>query len=114
MVASLAWIGQPVSPEIVEKARSLWSQESEARSQDSEERIRALFNPPAQETALLSPHPPITSSPSFGVTRLPCGLLCRYRGSSTTQVRNWFTAVWQLLRINYLGRSSCPPRVWQI
>jgi len=24
------------------------------------------------------------------------GLLCRYRGSSTTEVRNWFTEVWQL------------------
>lgn len=48
-----------------------------------------------------------------GVTRLTSGILCRYRGSSTAQVRNWFTDVWELLRPSYLGRSSCPPRVWQ-
>jgi urease accessory protein len=83
VVASLAWVGQPVSPEIVEKARKLISKFEIQNS-------------------------------NFGVTRLPSGLLCRYRGSSTAEVRNWFTSVWQLLRINFLGRSSCPPRVWQI
>jgi len=100
VVASLAWVGQPVSPEIVEKARNLWQQNSEFR--------RVTPSPPH----------PLSLSPSLpslaGVTRLPSGLLCRYRGSSTAEVRNWFTAVWQLLRINFLGRSSCPPRVWQI
>ena len=79
VVASLAWIGQPVSAEIVEKARRIEQSHSLA-----------------------------------GVTRLPSGLLCRYRGSSSAEVRNWFTSVWQLLRISYLGKSSCPPRVWQI
>jgi len=49
-----------------------------------------------------------------GVTRLTSGLLCRYRGASTSEVRNWFTDVWQLLRLSFLGRPSCPPRVWQI
>lgn len=49
-----------------------------------------------------------------GVTRLTTGLLCRYRGPSTSEVRNWFTDVWQLLRLSFLGRPSCPPRVWQI
>ncbi|MBW4634160.1 MAG: urease accessory protein UreD [Iphinoe sp. HA4291-MV1] len=49
-----------------------------------------------------------------GVTRLPCGLLCRYRGSATSEVRNWFIGVWQLLRQSFLIRSSCIPRVWQI
>lgn len=100
VVASLAWVGQPVSPEIIEKARNLWQQNSEFR--------RVTPSPPH----------PLSLSPSLpslaGVTRLPSGLLCRYRGSSTAEVRNWFTAVWQLLRINFLGRSSCPPRVWQI
>ncbi len=48
-----------------------------------------------------------------GVTRLTPGLLCRYRGSSTAEVRNWFTDVWQLLRLSFLGRPTCPPRVWQ-
>ncbi len=83
IVGSLAWIGQAVEPEIVEKARVLWHTHH------------------------------ITDSPSQGgVTRLPTGLLCRYRGSSTTEVRNWFTDVWQLLRASFLKRSICPPRVW--
>jgi len=62
VVASLVWVGADVSPEIVEKVRSLWTlaeRQGEA-----------------------------------GVTRLTTGLLCRYRGSSTTEVRNWFTEVW--------------------
>ena len=81
IVGSLAWIGQPVEPEIVEKARVLF---------------------------------PKHSSSQAGVTCLPTGLLCRYRGSSTTEVRNWFTEVWQLLRSPYLNRSICLPRVWQL
>jgi urease accessory protein len=85
VVGSLVWVGADVSPSIVEKARSLWD------GQDA--------------------HP---TRGSAGVTRLTAGLLCRYRGSSTAQVRNWFTDVWQLLRLSFLGRSSCPPRVWQI
>ncbi len=105
VVASLAWVGQPVSPEIVEKARNLWQKNSEFSIQESEFR---------RVTPSSFSHPPLATSQSLaGVTRLPSGLLCRYRGSSTAEVRNWFTAVWQLLRINFLGRSSCPPRVWQ-
>jgi urease accessory protein len=50
----------------------------------------------------------------IGVTQLEHGLLCRYRGASTSEVRNWFTAVWQILRTSFLSRGSCIPRVWQI
>lgn len=81
VVASLSWVGVAVSPELVEKARSLSTSVSQGEA---------------------------------GVTRLTAGLLCRYRGSSTAEVRNWFTDVWQLLRLSFLGRPSCPPRVWQI
>lgn len=50
-----------------------------------------------------------------GVTRtLGQGLLCRYRGSSTTQVKTWFMEVWQLLRTNLLQRPVVKPRVWQL
>ncbi|MGF1525030.1 MAG: urease accessory protein UreD [Leptolyngbyaceae cyanobacterium] len=49
----------------------------------------------------------------IGVTRLQSGLLCRYRGQSTTEVRRWFTAVWSHLRPHYAGRTSVIPRVWQ-
>jgi len=47
-----------------------------------------------------------------GVTRLPAGIVCRYRGHSTTAARRWFLAVWQQLRPRYAGRSLCIPRVW--
>jgi urease accessory protein len=49
-----------------------------------------------------------------GVTRLQHGLLCRYRGASTSEVRNWFIDVWQLLRVSFLNRGKCIPRVWQV
>ncbi|MDF5735464.1 MULTISPECIES: urease accessory protein UreD [unclassified Nostoc] len=49
-----------------------------------------------------------------GVSRLQHGLLCRYRGSSTSEVRNWFINVWQLLRVSSLNRGNCIPRVWQV
>lgn len=50
----------------------------------------------------------------IGVTRLQSGLLCRYRGHSTAMVRQWFVEVWQLIRLLFLGRSSCVPRVWGV
>jgi len=78
IVGTLVYLGQPVSPEIVQQART--------------------FSP----------------SSSHGVTRLENGLLCRYRGDSTTEVRNWFISVWQLLRMSFLNRSSCLPRVWML
>jgi len=82
VVASLAWIGQTVSPEIIEQARILWS----CKERQGE----------------------------AGVTQLISGILCRYRGNSSLEVRNWFMDVWQLLRLSFLGRSVIKPRVWQI
>lgn len=53
--------------------------------------------------------------PTFsGVTRLEYGLLCRYRGNSTSEARKWFTNIWQMLRVSCLNRGNCIPRVWQI
>ncbi|MHC5765638.1 MAG: urease accessory protein UreD [Nostoc sp.] len=49
-----------------------------------------------------------------GVSRLQHGLLCRYRGASTSEVRNWFIDVWQMLRVSFLNRGNCIPRVWQV
>jgi urease accessory protein len=80
IVGSFAFVGQPVEPELVEKARSLW----------------------------------LGTSGEIGVTRLLCGLLCRYRGSSTMEARQWLMAVWQLVRSTHLQRSACTPRVWQL
>ncbi len=83
IAASLAWVGRSVPPEIVQKARMLWADRN-----------------------------PDPNRGEAGVTRLASGLLCRYRGSSTTEVRNWFKDVWHLLRLSFLGRPSCVPRVW--
>ncbi|MFP4120985.1 MAG: urease accessory protein UreD [Coleofasciculus sp.] len=83
IVGTLIWIGQPVSSEIIDNARSLWT----ATQRQGE----------------------------AGVTQTQAqGLLCRYRGSSTTEVRNWFTQVWQCLRLTYLGRNVSQPRVWLV
>lgn len=49
-----------------------------------------------------------------GVTQLIKGLICRYRGDSTTEVKTWFFDVWQLLRLQYLGRKAIKSRVWQL
>ena len=80
VVGSFFLVGKSVSPEIVEKARSL----STSRQGET------------------------------GVTTLLKGLLCRYRGKSTQEARRWFVDVWQLLRLSYLQRPACSPRVWQM
>ncbi|NJK46817.1 urease accessory protein UreD [Candidatus Gracilibacteria bacterium] len=81
IVASLIWIGKPVSPEIIEQARSLW----EIKKDRGEAGV---------------------------TTTQALGLLCRYRGSSTEEVQNWFIEVWQLLRRSLLERGTIKPRVW--
>jgi len=49
---------------------------------------------------------------TVGVTRLQLGLLCRYRGHSTAEARQWFVQVWERVRSHYLQRPVCVPRVW--
>ncbi|GAB1539395.1 urease accessory protein UreD [Scytonema sp. NUACC21] len=93
VTGSLAYVGQEVSPDLIKTARNLFTPYSLTDAP-----WRVSTNPPA----------------SAGVTRLSCGLLCRYRGSATDEVRNWFTAVWLLLRQSLLARGDCIPRVWQI
>ncbi|MBE9185833.1 urease accessory protein UreD [Microcoleus sp. LEGE 07076] len=83
VVATLAWIGEPVTTEMVKKVRSLPSETT-------------IY--PDDSTA--------------GVTRIPNGLLCRYRGSSTAAARDWFVSIWHLLRLSFSERACCLPRVW--
>ncbi len=50
---------------------------------------------------------------SAGITQTQReGLLCRYRGSNTTEVKNWFCSVWTLLRQFALQQGAIKPRVW--
>jgi urease accessory protein len=79
VVGSFISVGLPISQEIINQARSLIIQSSDA-----------------------------------GVTRLQHGFLCRYRGNSTSEVRSWFTNIWQMFRISCLNRGNCIPRIWQI
>ena len=83
VIATLAWVGQPVTAEIIEKVRALRCEET-------------IY--------------PVNSM--VGVTRIPNGLLCRYRGSSTAAARDWFVNIWHLLRLSFSQRPCCWPRVW--
>jgi urease accessory protein len=83
VVATLAWVGEPVTTELVEKVRALPSE------------------------ATIYP-----GNCTIGVTRIPNGLLCRYRGTSTTAARDWFVSIWDLLRLSFSERPCCLPRVW--
>jgi len=53
------------------------------------------------------------TSGEIGVTRLPLGLLCRYRGQSSTEARRWLIEVWSMVR-SISNRPICIPRVWQL
>jgi urease accessory protein len=86
IVGSFALVGQAATPEIIEKIRMLWLEGQSTGKYNGE----------------------------AGVSRLISGLVCRYRGNSTSEVRSWFKEVWQLLRLAYLQRSPCLPRVWQV
>ncbi|MGK7900137.1 MAG: urease accessory protein UreD [Hormoscilla sp.] len=80
VVGTFSLVGQPVTAEIVQKAR------------------RSMRSQVHQGLA--------------GVTRLADGLLCRYRGASTAEARQWFTQVWHLVRLHCCGRPAQKPRVW--
>ncbi|BAU41568.1 urease accessory protein UreD [Leptolyngbya sp. O-77] len=48
----------------------------------------------------------------YAATRLQSGLLYRYRGHSTLEVRRWFIQIWHLLRPALVNRPGYLPRVW--
>lgn len=47
-----------------------------------------------------------------GVTELIKGLNCRYLGHSITEVKEFFFKIWQILRLQYLGKNAIKLRVW--
>jgi urease accessory protein len=49
----------------------------------------------------------------YGATALKNGIVCRYRGSDRAAGQQWFIALWNLMRQQYLDRPACIPRVWQ-
>jgi urease accessory protein len=48
-----------------------------------------------------------------GVTRLPHGVVCRYRGDSSCEARACFVEAWDAMRQYARGRPACAPRVWK-
>ena len=83
VVATLTLVSEPITTELLEKVRALPSE--------------ATINP---------------GNSTIGVTRIPNGLVCRYRGVSTTAARDWFVSIWDLLRLSFSERPCCLPRVW--
>jgi urease accessory protein len=47
-----------------------------------------------------------------GVTALPAGIVCRYRGKSSSAARACFALIWDALRRNVRGRAAVIPRIW--
>ncbi|OUC15691.1 MAG: urease accessory protein [Alkalinema sp. CACIAM 70d] len=85
IVGTFAWIGQSLEKADVEAIRQLW------------EPITAHY--PGDQ---------------LGVTRLPQGLLCRYRGHSSTAVRQSFIQIWQWIRSHQDRTWNELPRVWML
>ena len=94
VIASCAFVGRTVSKDLVATVRSVWEENEGKTSQrdGAADEMRA----------------------EVGATRLMSGLLCRYRGNSTIEARQWFVRVWEIVRQAHLGRSVSVPRVWQM
>ncbi len=83
LVATLIYIGKPVTKEFIEQVRALGKNNINNNIAD------------------------------FGVTlTLADGLVCRYLGFSTAEVKQWFMEVWKLLRFFQAQRNFTKPRVW--
>lgn len=115
IVATLVWLGWPVESALVKQIRSLWSDGS-SQGVDSDPLGSSLDH----QTEMSAAYPNDRQRSSrqcygeAGVTRLMQGLLCRYRGNSSQQAKQWFMATWNLIRLAYRGRSAHPPRVWPL
>jgi urease accessory protein len=48
-----------------------------------------------------------------GITALPQGVLCRYRGDSSSEVKRWFIELVKQWRSLYSPQTLTIPRVWQ-
>jgi urease accessory protein len=48
-----------------------------------------------------------------GVTLLPDVLVARYLGASSEAAKNYFTALWRVLRPVVTGREAVEPRIWR-
>jgi urease accessory protein len=62
--------------------------------------------------------PPVARSPAWNPKRAPASrllpdlLVARYLGHASEAARNWFAALWQVLRPAVIGRAAQTPRIW--
>ncbi len=93
VIATFAFVGRQVSKDFVAEIRSIWETEATVENEGDAQQLNQA---------------------EIGVTRLMSGLLCRYRGHSTVEARQWFMRIWEVVRRSYLGRPVSVPRVWQV
>jgi urease accessory protein len=70
---------------------------------------------PNLDATLLAPCRQIASAEPearTGLTLLPDLLVARYLGHASEAARDWFAALWQLLRPAVIGRAAQTPRIW--
>ena len=69
---------------------------------------------PQQAAALLEACRRIApaDSANHGLSALPGSLVARYLGDSSEAARDWFSALWEVLRPACCGRPAILPRIW--
>ena len=55
---------------------------------------------------------PLEAPARSGITAMPNVLAARYIGHSGEQAKNYFIAVWRVLRPFFSGRAAATPRIW--
>lgn len=55
---------------------------------------------------------PPADAAGHGITSLPGLFVARYLGDSSEAARNWFAALWAILRPACCGRPAVTPRIW--
>lgn len=63
-------------------------------------------------SALLQTTRALGGPPGCAITQLPKIWIARYLGDSTEAARNYFRALWQLVRPKLLARTAIAPRIW--
>jgi len=56
---------------------------------------------------------PTEADAQYGITALPEVLVARYLGHASESAREWFTALWRMLRPAVIGCEACSPRIWR-
>jgi urease accessory protein len=55
---------------------------------------------------------PAETGARYGITALPEVFVARYLGHTSESARNWFAALWRILRPAMLGCEANTPRIW--